>query len=451
MPPILKMLMTTPAALLLWAGLNAGLALLKLARRHVGMRAPSASAVMVSWEFPPCAATGAHLPASFVRYACAAGWRMGVVCGPAPRNPSAAGRELAEIVPAAVRCVQVPRFLANERQIRAFPAWTVPGIDGGYLAALTMALVAALAFWKSAPTLIVASGPRFANFIAARLLADIFGAQLLLQYRDEWTVKTPDFVTVTPRDSREERACLARADIVSFVSDGKNAAYRAAFPEIDPTKFITTPNGWEPYFHARAKHGAIHLPVPQGSFSLTYTGRYHRSFARLLHACETLLARRADLGRLRLVFVGEQLPQNRRLMAAFAAKFPDVLIELPATPATTAIEIQRESSALLLINEHSYDGVIPLKTFDYLCGTQPILVVGRTGGAADIVDKLEAGLSVPEADDAALEAAITRLMNSNRTWDTPARRGWCARHDRPTMIAQMLAALAKCQPAGVRR
>lgn len=446
-PSVLKLLVFTPAALVLWAGLGIALAALKTALkmmiRRRGTHARARTALMVSWEFPPCAATGVHLPTSFVRHAAEAGWRMQVVCGPAPVPTTAAGAELAGLVPADVRIARVPRLIAHEHQVRLYPAWTVPGIDGGYLAALVMALTAALAFLRDPPAAVIASGPRFANFAAGRRLADLFGAQLLLQYRDEWTVNTPDFVTVTRRDRPEELACLRRADVVSFVSDGKRAAYRAAFPEIDPAKFITTPNGWEPALHGRARWGTAHLPVAAGTFSLTYTGRYHRSFARLLDSCETLLARRPELARLRLVFVGEQLPQNRQLMAAFAKRHPEMLIAMPATPATTAIEIQRESSALLLVNEHCYDGVVPLKTFDYLCSPRPVLVFGRTGGAAEIVDRLDAGLSVPEDDDDALEAALLRLMTGNRPWDTPARQAWCARHNRRTLVAEMLAALAR--------
>lgn len=447
-PPVLKLLILTPLALGLWALIAAALWFLKLYIRAFGRPAHDRTALMVSWEFPPCAATGVHLPTSFVRHAADAGWRMQVVCGPAPSHVSAAGRELASMLPAGAAIAHVSRLLADDRQMRLYPAWTVPGIDGGYLAALAMTLTAALAFCRTPPAAIVASGPRFANFAAARRLADLFGAQLLLQYRDEWTVNTPDFVTVTDKDRPEELACLGRADVVSFVSDGKCAAYRAAFPEIDPAKFIVTPNGWEPYVHARAQDGTHHLPVPAGTFSLTYTGRYHRSFAPLLASYGALLARRPDLARVRLIFVGEQLPHNRALMEAFARRYPDVLIDLPAAPATTAIEMQRESTALLLVNDHSYDGVVPLKTFDYLCSARPILVVGRTGGAAEIVETLEAGMAVPIGDDAALEAALNRLMTGNRPWDTAARKAWCARHSRPTLVAEMLAALtARAQPA----
>jgi glycosyltransferase involved in cell wall biosynthesis len=438
-PSLLLRLSLTPVALALWVLSAFVLTSLRAFQARREQAGDARRALMVSWEFPPCTATGVHLPLSIARHAANAGWDMRVVCGPGPAQAPAAGRELADAVPPSVKIARVSRLLAREHQVRFHPAWGIPGIDGGWVAAQVMALTAAVRFWRDRPDVVIASGPRFANFAAARRLAEAFGAKLLLQYRDEWTVHTPDFVTVTPRDVTEERMCLARADVVSFVSEGKRAAYLRAFPDLDPAKFIITPNGWEPYFHGKAKDGTRHLPAPAGTFSLTYTGRYHRSFARLLNSCESLLARRPDLGHLRLVFVGDQLPHNRALMADFARRNPNILIDLPAAPPTMAIEIQRESSALLLANDHSYDGVVPLKTFDYMCSRQPILVFGRGGGAASIVDRMDAGISVPVDDADALEAAIARLMTGNRPWDTPERKKWCAQHDRRTLVLEMLA------------
>ncbi|MGE4064251.1 MAG: glycosyltransferase [Rhodospirillaceae bacterium] len=437
-----KMVFTTPLAFLMWGICAGALALLRVIRFLRGGAADTRSALVVSWEFPPCASTGVHLPASIVRHAHDAGWHVQVVCGPAPRNVSAGGEDLARLVPSGVEVARVPRALADDGQVHFHPAWTIPSIDGGFLAALAMAVTAAIVFFRSPPALVIGSGPRFANFAAARRLASVFGAKLLLQYRDEWTVNTPDFVTATRFDRAEELRCLTRADVVSFVSDGKRTAYCRGFPHIDPAKFITTPNGWEPYFHDRARLDTNHLPKESGTFALTYTGRYHRSLASLLQSCDNLLARRPDLARLRLIFVGEQLPDNKRLIADFARRHPKTVIDLPATAPTTAIEVQRESSALLLVNDHVYDGVVPLKTFDYLRSGQPILVFGQTGGAAEIVDRLDAGVTVPAGDDQALETALTRLMSSNRPWDTPARKSWCERHNRRELVMEMLAAAA---------
>jgi glycosyltransferase involved in cell wall biosynthesis len=150
-----------------------------------------------------------------------------------------------------------------------------------------------------------------------------------------------------------------------------------------------------------------------------------------------------DAPRLRLVFVGTQLPENDRLIAQFREHHPGSVLSLPATSQTTAIEIQRESSCLLLINDHLYDGVVPLKTFDYMCGERPILVFGRTGGAANIVESHGAGLAVSISDSLGFAAALERFMASPAIWQTPARRAWCETHSRAVLVSQLLDAMAE--------
>jgi glycosyltransferase involved in cell wall biosynthesis len=324
--------------------------------------------------------------------------------------------------------------------VRLHPAWTLPDIDGGYLNAVALADKAFKALRHDPPSVIVASGPRFANFLAARWLARAFAAHLVLHYRDEWTVNTPAFVQNTPRDREEEALCLEQADLASFVSEGKRDVYCAAFPHLDPAKFMVVPNGWEPYFHEKAQN-TRHLPAD--AFTVTYTGRWHASLAPLLGGFTAALARWPNTApRLLLVVVGNQLPENERLLAAFRARHPNNILVREATTPTTAIEIQRDSAALLLINDHLYCGVVPLKTFDYLCSGRPILVFGRSGGAAEIVRSLGAGLSVSADEPQAFGDALIALLYQPAAWDTPERRAWCARHSRAVLFGPLFAAIA---------
>jgi glycosyltransferase involved in cell wall biosynthesis len=431
----LKSLIATPLALAWWGYVTARL-------RLVPKKAPSKenSVALISWDFPPNASTGAHLPASFARHAADSGWQVTVICGPGPEAPSAAGLEMAVSVPRNVRVRRVSRLIASEQRTHLYRAWVLPVVDGGYQTGLALALAAVDALADDPPAVVMASGPRFSNFVAARLVAEAFGARLLLQYRDEWTVHTPTFVDASGDDRREELACLARADVVSFVSDGKRDIYRAAFSRY-ARKFIVTPNGWEPHVLKQARNGTEHLP--REFFTITYTGRCHVSLEPLLRCCRDLLANHPRLeGTLRLVFVGDQLPMNMPLMEEFERQHPGVLLVLPAVTPREAIEIQRESSALLLINDYMYEGIVPLKTFEYLCGTQPVLVFGLTGGAARIVDDTRSGISVAADDSAGFETAILAFMSGEQDWDSAERREWRKRNNRKVLVGEMLAAIS---------
>jgi glycosyltransferase involved in cell wall biosynthesis len=178
-------------------------------------------------------------------------------------------------------------------------------------------------------------------------------------------------------------------------------------------------------------------------FTLTYTGRWHISLEPLLCCCRKLLAIRPEFkDALRLVFVGDQIPLNISLLEQFDLEHPGVILTMPAVTPREAIEIQRESSALLLINDHLYEGVVPLKTFEYLCGTKPILVFGLTGGAARIIEATRSGICVATDDAAGFETAILRFMNGMHDWDTVERREWRKRNNRKVLIREMLAVIA---------
>lgn len=435
----LRAMIVVPAALLWRASVAA--------RTHVTRRRPalrSRSILIVSWEFPPSDATGAHLPASFARHAALAGWDVSVICSPQPPTANPNGTALAACVPPSVKIRRVSRLLATEHHARMHPpAWSAPRIDGDYFTAVAMTNAGLGAFADAPPAAVFATGPRFSNFVAARRLADAFGAKLVLQYRDEWTVNTPSFVKVTADDVAAEAKCLARADLITFVSEGKRLAYEKAFPTLDRRKLMTTPNGWEPYFHDNAACGSQHLGNSEGKFRLVYTGRWHGSLEPLLQDFEHLFARQPHLqSRLQFVMVGKQLPQNAAMMTAFQDKYPGALHVMASMSPGAALEVQKEADALLLLNEHAYDGVVPLKTFDYLRGDRPILVFGREGGAAKIVEKLNAGFVVKVGDIAGLNHALTALMIP-RAWDTAERNAFNAAHSRERLTGDLLNAISQ--------
>ena len=434
----IKTLAATPFALAWWAYVAARI---RLARRKKARR--KNSVVLISWDFPPNASTGVHLPVSFARYAAEAGWRVSVVCGPGPSKPTPAGIELVDGIPKDVHIHRVSRLISSEHRTHLWRA-LMPTMDGGFQNGLALAHVAIDALADDPPAVVVASGPRFCNFTAARMVAEAFGARLLLQYRDEWTINTPAFVITGTCDHREEPRCLAQADVVSFVSDGKRNLYRSAFPGIDSRKFIVTPNGWEPHTQEQAREGTSHLPTDK--FTITYTGRCHVSFESFFECCRAFLSSQPALVKtFRIVIVGDQVPINNAAMDNFERDHPGVLIALPAVTPAEAIEIQRESSALLLINDYLYEGVIPLKTFEYLCRSQPVLAFGRTGGAARIVEETGAGLSVDTADTKGFEAAVLHFMSHASGWDTPARVAWRERHSRKILVGEMLSAIVDAQ------
>ena len=107
-----------------------------------------------------------HLPVATVR-------RIRVArlchCRPAPRRPEAAGTYLLQSLPEDVRIHRV-----NPPAIDPSPR-CVPYIDGGFVNMLATVSLARRAFHDDPPTVILATGPRFHNFVAAYYIARMFG------------------------------------------------------------------------------------------------------------------------------------------------------------------------------------------------------------------------------------------------------------------------------------
>lgn len=452
---VLTLLKGLPQTFLAWAWM--GMVLLR--SLTVRRRAPaSRDMLIVAWGFPPLASVGVHVIASLAREAAREGWRVWVVCGPEPANVSAAGLELLQGLGPAVTIVRVrSRFMDDHgARLTTLPGM-VPSLDGDYLTAWAMLNAALPELRQRMPAVVVGTGPRFSNFVAARWLADLCHCPLVLHYRDEWTVNTPEFVHPGEFERDVERDCLQRADLVLFASQPKLTAYRKAFPDVAPGKLAVMMNGWDPHFHS--------IPIPPANaadklidrdrFALLYAGRWHGSLQPLIDNFDALLRQHPEMvDRLQLVLVGNQTETNSRLLADFQASWPGCVRVSPQVCLSEAVALMRMASALLLINDHVYDGVIPQKTYDYMATGRPILVYGEAGGATAIVLNVQAGLCVGVTDMPALHAALTSFMAvASDHWNSEKRLVWVEANNRSRLIQsalvqiQALTQLPRYQPA----
>lgn len=408
-------------------------------RRSLARPAHDQNLLILSWAFPPVATVGVHVITTLTRVAVRAGWSVDVVCGPAPDSPSEAGLELLESVPSEVRVWRVSSCFADSHGSRLHPLHgTVPDIDGHFVCAMAMAELALSISEPKQPSFILATGPRFSNFVAARWLADWLDCALILHYRDEWTVRTPDFVHAGDDDRKAEQACLQRADLVLFSSDAKLSCYRSAFPELDNVRFHVVLNGWDPWFREFGK--SPRSVVAPCRFSILYAGRWHRSIHSLIHDLLNLFqAQPRWVEKLQFVFVGEQTGDNLGPLMELAASYPMSIKLVPQVPLSEALQMMNQASSLLLINEHIYDGVIPQKTYDCLATDRPILVYGDSGGAASIVSDLGAGLVAKPGDVAGLASALSGFLSQPPDrWNSNRRTKWIASTNRERTLTDAL-------------
>jgi glycosyltransferase involved in cell wall biosynthesis len=188
-----------------------------------------------------------------------------------------------------------------------------------------------------------------------------------------------------------------RADAVVTVSE----AISQEMQELGATRVETIPNGCDfDDFEGLEYH-------PGERFRITHTGTFfgHRDPRPFLSALaeveDDVVAR----------FVGGL----RSTDSEFARELGlgDRVEEIPHVPRRSALELQRDSEALLLLLPEAggRGRTVPSgKIFEYIAAERPILAAVPTDGvAAELVRRADAGVVVPPDDVAALTAAIEGL------------------------------------------
>jgi glycosyltransferase involved in cell wall biosynthesis len=240
---------------------------------------------------------------------------------------------------------------------------------------------------------------------------NLIGAAVQQSTRVRWVADLRDSVAANP-DRRVERLAVRakeqaqalvarlvakRADAVVAVSDSIAEEMR----ELGADRLEMIPNGcdFEDFEGLEYRRGE--------RFRITHTGTFfgHRDPKPFLSALakseEDVVAR----------FVGGLRAADREW--AERLELGDRLEEIPHVPRRSALELQRDSEALLLLLPEAGGrgrGVPSGKIFEYLAAERPILAaVPPDGIAAQLVRQAEAGVVVPPDDVAAISAAIAGL------------------------------------------
>jgi len=396
---------------------------------HVGVR--RRHLLLLAWWFPPMISGGVYRSAALARYAVKRGWRVSVICGPHPPSVNEAGRYMLDYVGPGVRMLRVsPGSLIPS--YRFFPR-----VDGGFLNALQTVDLALDALADDAPGVILASGPPFHNFIAARFISRATGVPYLLDYRDEWTECPFSFVQKGYADRYYERACVRRAKRVIFTTDSHLDHQTAVFPQLDRERCVVIPNGWEPSDLEGMLDGDP--PLSPAALHIAFVGALadHTLPAVFFSTLAKLLDRSPELGkRLRVSFVGAKSGRACKQLADFP--YRDVLELIDGVPKPAALKIMRSADALLIINDTTLHRYRPGKLYDYLATEIPVLVYGEGGEVAELVRRFDAGYVVRAGDPEGLSDALASLKGLRGRSAARGVREWLAQHSREQLAKSMI-------------
>ena len=298
-----------------------------------------------------------------------------------------------------------PSGLSLRRKLARHYMWLVriPDRQGGWLPYLKRAASRLLS--KQKFDLIYASGPPFTTFVAAKHLSRRFGVPWVAEYRDGWS----DY-HYTPKPKWrarldgffEYRVTPSAAGIVA-VSDPWSQFYDHEFRK--PT--VAVYNGFDPSLGQFPSQGEPGLPVTMVHMGTIYAGLRDPTVL-----FEAIKLAGIKPGELEVGFYGAMAGSVIPLAAKYGVT--ELVTVPPRVPYNKALEIQRNSDVLLLLQSPADLGNVPAKTFEYFAARRPILGLGLDQGIpAKLVRERNAGCYVTDA------AAVAEQL---KTWVTQKRR-----------------------------
>jgi len=356
---------------------------------------------------------------------------VSVICNAEPEVIGSAGRHMLDYVGSAARILRVAATTLRPSS-RAFP-----NVDGGFLNALRMTDVALTAFAEDPPGVILASGPPFHSFVAARYIGRALSAPYVLDYRDEWTQCPHTFVEKGNADQCYERVCLRDATRVVFTTESQLDHQANTFRQARRCRWLVIPNGWEPADVAMA--AALPAPPVRVGTRIAFVGSVieYTNPETFLTTMAGILERQPDLrATFRLTFVGRRSEAVERALRAFP--FQSVLEIIDEVPRPQAMRVMQDADALLLINDAAHERYRQGKLYDYLAMGTPILVYGPGGEAARLVRQFDAGYVVRPGDVDDLEKALQGLGGLRGRAVKRGIREWLSEHTREKLAGRML-------------
>jgi glycosyltransferase involved in cell wall biosynthesis len=358
--------------------------------------------LIVTYHFPPSAASGSFRMLGFARHLPAHGWRPVVVAPPSlPWEP--VDHELGERVPAEVVVHPVPyRSGRLARRFALFASW-LPAALGACEAAIR----------ARRPEAVLTSGPPHEVHWLGLWLKRRHGLPFLADFRDPWASQGLDrgrgiagwLVGV------KEARILKEADAVIANTPGACQVYRERYPDLRH-KFVSLPNGYDrERFEALAagvQPKAPGAPVRVVHAGAIYAGRDPRPFLDALTE-----VREAAGARVEADFYGPP-PEEPGT---------DLVREIDARGLGGRVRVHGQVSYECVLREMAGADInllmdspgrtvgVPAKLYEYLGAGRPVLALGERHG--DLARVLERGgvpyRIVPPRDAAGIAAALAAL------------------------------------------
>jgi glycosyltransferase involved in cell wall biosynthesis len=384
------------------------------------------SLLIVTFHFPPSAASGSFRMLGFARHLPKFGWRALVVAPPGmPWEPM--DRELAKQVPSETAIYHVPyfdgRLTTPLRMWAPFVPWLVRAWP-----------TCARAVRQHRPATILTSGPPHPIHMLGLWLKRQYRLPWIADFRDPWIATAaprPRRSVISRWEERQERAVVASADAIITNAPNARKALTEAFPAARGKSLAIT-NGYDPErFEAQARTppAALDQPITILHPGQLYLGRDPRPF---FDALKALIAQRGPGARpIRFSLIGNLEGDCRSfdLAAEIRSRGLGAIVSVGGqVPYNESLEMMARTDILLLLDTPGRRIGVPAKLYEYVGAGRPVLALGEPDGDTAWVLR-QCGVPyriAPPGDPDSIRQAVTELVDQVES-RLPASASACGR------------------------
>ncbi len=398
----------------------------------------SRTLLMLTYHFPPSAASGSFRLLGFTRHLPAHGWRTAVVAPPSlPWEPVDPG--LVDRLPAGTATYRVPYIKSRlARKLARYHGW-FPGAARACRAAIR----------AQRPAAVLTSGPPHDVHWLGWWMKRRYGLPWFADFRDPWFSEggfdrreAVGCWRVRMQESRIFRA----ADYVIANAPGACRALQERYPRL-AEKFVTIPNGYDrETFEAVAAETyprAPGAPIRVLHAGAMYAGRDPLPFLDAIRALTGPGAKRSWDVR----FLGPPPENGLDLAEAVTARGLGESVSIAGqVPYDRALREMAGADILLLMDSPRRSIGVPAKLYEYIGAGRPVLALGERGG--DLAAVLE-GSGIPHriaapGDSSAIASALSELAEEVESQASALVPRTAHPYSREALTGQLAALLDRC-------
>jgi glycosyltransferase involved in cell wall biosynthesis len=394
---------------------------------------PLRNILIVTYYFPPSAASGSFRLLGFVRHLPKFGWQASVVAPPSlPWEPTDEG--LLARVPAGTLVHHVP-YPAGLlwKPLRRF-------------AMLEMWLPFAWArtcraFRDQRPEAVLTSGPPHAVHLIGLWLKRRHDFLWVADFRDPWTSGDPTCLAMNNGawERRAEASVIHEADVIVANTPGALDLLAGAYPQ-HAAKMVAITNGFDPENFANISPPA----TVRQAVDIIHTGEIYadRNPQPLLDAVRLLVPTGLTGGRpFQVRFIGRLGTGASQLAELIHAQGLDEVVSFPGQiPYSRSIEEMTRADILLLMDSPGRRAGVPAKLYEYIGAGRPILALAEPGGDVASILRESGALHrvTPPLDPKAIRQALVELFQESVLLSPdPAKRTSASRFTREAVAGEL--------------